>query len=820
MSFGKYGPLLHSLGYGPIPVPRGEKGPKFSNWQITEITKSRVAAWAAQQPDANVGIRTKNCPAIDVDVLDTDFANEIEAILTREGLATCVRIGAAPKRLLACRTEQPLRKTALKLVDPSGGKHQIEILGLGQQFIAYGRHPNGCEYRYTSLDELVDIRTADLPLLTPEKIDRVFGLIHGAAVTRGWSAQRVGTASHATAADDALISFSATVDDISDEQIDQSLGLFANDDADYDTFLNVGMALHHQFAGSVEGLSKWHEWASRSDKYVPETCDAKWESFHQRPASQTPITFRYVLKYASEGKALKKRERMDDIRAEVAKCQSTERLYGKIANEVGKLLESEVEIDLIVDTILKRGKELDGQAPSKTVLRRTVRLAHLSTRINRRAPEWMKPWVYVETTEQFFNLETGQALSERAFNSVHNRFLLTEADRASGKSAPEYPASVIALNQHQIKTVSACRYMPGAEAVFDIEGVPYANCFTSRAMPSMPEVYAADDLAAIQAFENHLVVLFRNPAYEKLLLFWMAWIVQNMAEHPHWAILVLGAEGGGKSFFSEVLAGVLGAENVGNVSPGAIRGEYTAWAEGKKINVVEEIRLHGENRYAVIDKVKPYVTNAFGPVRRMRMDEYTIPLVTAYLLFTNHGDALPLARMDRRFCVLTTVFQTAEHVAEFNAKSPDYFEKLFTLMHGHKGALRRHLLELKVPETFKPYGHAPFTDAKQLMIDAARGDDGDDLETLIERSSDPLVNCYVLNTTRLKQLAAQHMVALPEGPRLAHALTHAGYQFVGRARDLDGERARYWSKHPERITLGDVTGWLREYLTGRMPEQV
>jgi hypothetical protein len=264
-----------------------------------------------------------------------------------------------------------------------------------------------------------------------------------------------------------------------------------------------------------------------------------------------------------------------------------------------------------------------------------------------------------------------------------------------------------------------------------------------------------------------------------------------------------------------LFSAVLGSGNVGVVSPTAIKGDYTAWGEGSLVNVVEEIRLHGENRYALLDKVKPYITNAAVPIRRMRTDEYKVPNVTAYVLFTNHQDALPLNDAERRFCILATVFQTKQQIDQFNAKNPQYFARLFAAVREHRGALRKWLLNHEISDDFEPYGHAPFTDAKQNMMDAARGDETDDLEALLENSGDPMVNCCVLNTSRLKELAAERMVVMPSPNRLSHALTNLGYTFVGRAFDHEGKRVRLWSKYPT-MKGQNLTKWLDEYVTGKM----
>ena len=57
---------------------------------------------------------------------------------------------------------------------------------------------------------------------------------------------------------------------------------------DRDSWIRIGMALHHETDGDIEGLRLWNEWSRDSDKYVNytdlETC---WRSFHDTPNAVT-----------------------------------------------------------------------------------------------------------------------------------------------------------------------------------------------------------------------------------------------------------------------------------------------------------------------------------------------------------------------------------------------------------------------------------------------------------------------------------------------------------------------------------------------------
>jgi predicted P-loop ATPase len=76
---------------------------------------------------------------------------------------------------------------------------------------------------------------------------------------------------------------------------------------DYETWMKVGMALHHEFNGGDEGLDLWHWYSKVSDKYEADVLDDKWESFK---GNKNPTTLRTLIKAAKEER---RKRNMEDI---------------------------------------------------------------------------------------------------------------------------------------------------------------------------------------------------------------------------------------------------------------------------------------------------------------------------------------------------------------------------------------------------------------------------------------------------------------------------------------------------------------------------
>jgi putative DNA primase/helicase len=70
-----------------------------------------------------------------------------------------------------------------------------------------------------------------------------------------------------------------------------------NDDhISYDEWLEIGMALHHEFDGSKQALELFHEWSAQSGKYDADDLDRRWQSFVRKAGRVR--TGQYILNLA------------------------------------------------------------------------------------------------------------------------------------------------------------------------------------------------------------------------------------------------------------------------------------------------------------------------------------------------------------------------------------------------------------------------------------------------------------------------------------------------------------------------------------------
>ncbi|WP_375175390.1 bifunctional DNA primase/polymerase [Pseudooceanicola sp.] len=145
-------------GYEPLPIIPGQKRPAPSRWTKLRIDTAQVDAWANAYPEHGVGIRTGSCCGLDIDVLDPDLAHQLHRLAVQRLGDAPLRVGRWPKRLLLYRATEAFSKLQI----PS-----LEVLSVGQQFVAYGLHPDtGQGYHWPLGPSPLEVPLEDLPAVT------------------------------------------------------------------------------------------------------------------------------------------------------------------------------------------------------------------------------------------------------------------------------------------------------------------------------------------------------------------------------------------------------------------------------------------------------------------------------------------------------------------------------------------------------------------------------------------------------------------------------------------------------------------------------
>jgi hypothetical protein len=186
-------------GYSVTPIRPGEKRPLLAAWQKTTITEDEVQKFANCGWGVLTGVGDVPVVAIDIDFRHEEVAQAIEDWCHQNLGFAPVRVGSPPKRLLVYRASEAgwHKTTSAWFVDPELLKslapeqlksklQRVEILGQGQQFVAYGRHPSGREYEWLDIfGGLTGIPVATLEVVTEDQIAELLQAVERIAASFG-----------------------------------------------------------------------------------------------------------------------------------------------------------------------------------------------------------------------------------------------------------------------------------------------------------------------------------------------------------------------------------------------------------------------------------------------------------------------------------------------------------------------------------------------------------------------------------------------------------------------------------------------------------
>ena len=168
---------LYDAGFRPVAIsnpdadhPSAGKAPFGHDWTNRARLDPPEALRLLRMDALNTGVLCDGLRALDIDVDDVALVQRVRATAVMAWGEAPMRVrDNSPRCLLLYRAaegEPPKRQLA--------GKHgKVEVLGRGQQFVAYGRHPSGAELRWMPEPPHL-VPREQLPAVTEEQITQFF----------------------------------------------------------------------------------------------------------------------------------------------------------------------------------------------------------------------------------------------------------------------------------------------------------------------------------------------------------------------------------------------------------------------------------------------------------------------------------------------------------------------------------------------------------------------------------------------------------------------------------------------------------------------
>jgi len=545
-------------------------------------------------------------------------------------------------------------------------------------------------------------------------------------------------------------------------------------DCSYYEWLEIASALRHQFSPhkADEAYELFDEWSATGTKYTnADDTLAKWKSLRPSPVGRMPVTVRTLLRKAQEA-GWNEQKVKDNTFNQIQEWlehvgTATELLEQGVRKIIAAPLLSSIQESMLIDEMRKAVKRRWGNNVQATALKADLDKLKKQIKAKEREeqrksekvkePAWAKGVCYVTNTKDFFRLRTGEKYKAEAFNAAYGRWLLpTEAQLSEqGKQItpanlcqPIVPPADYALNHLKITTVTDYSYDPSqpSEMFFVNGGCRFVNTYS----PCYPELDMAHAEEAGTTFLNHLTNLVAEQDYRQTLVDFMAFLVQFPGRKIRWGTMIQGAEGCGKTLLAEMLKAVLGKPHVKTIDGTTVVSGWNEWAFGFQLVVLEEVRVQGTNRYDIMNRLKPWITNEDVPISEKFRNSRDVRNITNYMLFSNHHDALALTPNDRRYFVVKSPLQTK---AAVQALGNEYFPELFRMTREMAGGLRSWLTNWEISHDFNPNGHAPRTTYVEQMVADSANDVTSAVRRLLLEGDYPLVQYDIVSESRHRRPA-------------------------------------------------------------------
>ncbi len=352
--FKNHGRTLLANGYRVVPIEPGMKRPAagLMQWQKSRLGVADLSRYPGHGVGVLCGQGEYPVCGVDIDISHPVIGPALISWCQTHLGYGAERVGAAPRILLAYRAEREGmgKQFSVKFFDPadplkpSGKKNvqQVEILGDGEQFVAYHVHPDTHrDYEWVDLmGGLEHTAALHLPVITAAQIGALLAEVQRlVAATAGIE---VGSISRGLLgrcdSDDGLMSMSAKTGTTFPE-ITERMTYLKNDsdDCDYDYWINVGMALHHEYAGTEHeqgALALWRAWGAQSPKDDPSQYAYKWKSFGN--SSGSPLTLVWLLNKCNEAKSLAAFDARDEWMRQVKDAPDERTLRLKVCAQISK----------------------------------------------------------------------------------------------------------------------------------------------------------------------------------------------------------------------------------------------------------------------------------------------------------------------------------------------------------------------------------------------------------------------------------------------------------------------------------------------------
>ncbi len=227
----------------------------------------------------------------------------------------------------------------------------------------------------------------------------------------------------------------------------------------------------------------------------------------------------------------------------------------------------------------------------------------------------------------------------------------------------------------------------------------------------------------VEPFLTHLAKVLPDERDRRILLSYMAAVVQYPGVKFQWAPLLQGVEGNGKTFFTHCVEQAVGEDYTHYPQAHDLDNKFNAWMPGKILIAVEDVYVPG-HKANVIEVLKPMITGSRSPIQGKGADQVTMDICANFMFNSNYKDALGAAIKGRRYCIFYSAQQHEDDIARAGMTG-NYFKNLYDWAKREGFAyITEFLHNYEIAAEFNPAGdctRAPRTSSHTEAISESQG---------------------------------------------------------------------------------------------------
>ena len=348
-------------------------------------------------------------------------------------------------------------------------------------------------------------------------------------------------------------------------------------------------------------------------------------------------------------------------------------------------------------------------------------------------------------------------------------------------------------------------FHPGKPSRYKKEG---KTIFNSYRKPKLEPV-SGDIKPWLDVIED----MVPNKKYRGQLHSWIWHLINKPGVKMKWSPLVITPKGRGKDLMAQGLKPIVGIDYTAILDMKLFKQQHTGHLFKKVLGVVSETKETGKDRAAIMETLKPLITDLDLKVRQMHKDAFWVENVCNFIFFSNHKNALTLDMDNRRFMVL---------MDDKKRKPKEFYAPVWDLVENNPGVILNYYLnEFKPVDDFKPFADAPETEFLEEISENTDNPDFIVLDALYDQRMDPFnEESSYINITDI----AEYLITKPGKYKFDIPTVKRWVQWrkqYGKAKHVGeinwyGKKMNIWTLDPDNETETDLSkirsAYVRPYM--------